>query len=94
VTDDVGYICPPEPSKILLLDAVLAVGFGFVTVKRNRTIVWRGDDEQVTLDGFETAAQLSPGKWTVFFYGPLSDQTYERKGKDEWVLTKRGQGFA
>lgn len=92
------FVCPPPPSKGLdPATTVLGVGFGSVTVRRNRTIVWTDDSDETTLEGFEIAAQIDKGngKWSVQFEGPLSGSTYVRDNQTgEWLLTKTTQGFA
>ncbi len=100
-SENYGAICPPPSPQTCPFDAVLAVGFGSVDVKRNGVLVWTGDDECVTLEGFEDAASCDKdpeSKWTVTFDAPMASAVYERR-KDEcggvsWVLVKRGAGFA
>ena len=98
---DAGFICPPAPPDILPLDAVLAVGFGWVVVTRDEEVVWSGDDEGMLLEAFESIAATTPlAVWRVRFIGPLSGSTYERVKCDAsascvgWKLIKKDQGFA
>jgi hypothetical protein len=75
-------------------NAVLAVGFGTVTVSRDDETVWSGDDPSVTMFRFERQAKADPDHdWRVSFYAPLYDAEYQRQD-GEWVLVAKGQGFA
>lgn len=94
MTKDVEFLCPPEPAEQLPLTAHLAVGFGEVTVTKDDETVWSGDDWDVLLGHFERRALKEPGLWRVQFYGPLIGTTYERKGKGDWRLIERNEGFA
>lgn len=33
-------------------------------------------------------------RWTIRFHAPLSDETHERVGRNEWKLIDTGMGFA
>ena len=87
--------CGYRPAT-LSLRARLAVGFGSVIVKCDDAIVWADDDEHVRLARFERMARALPdtADWRVRFHGPLSDVTYQRQGRNNWVLIKTGLGFA
>lgn len=91
-------LCPPPPAQVCPKDAVLAVGFGIVLVRRNGKVVWGGDDEHVRLRRFERRAAReaghAKGKWTVHFIGALADTLYTRQRDGRWHLTKRGLGCA
>lgn len=88
------FICPPPSPDTLDMKAVLAVGFGMVTVTKDGEAVWSGDDEDQTIAPFEERAQQEGGEWAVEFYGPLSESTYTRSGTNDWRLTGKGRGFA
>ena len=98
MTDGGVFICPPLARRTCPTDAVLAVGFGMVTVTRNGRLVWCGDDEETTLQRFEDRAAVESGKgrgrWVVAFDAPLSSATYTRQRNGEWLLTEKGMGFA
>ena len=73
----------------------LAVGFGVVCVTRDGTKIWSGDDEKATLMRFENLARKAPDHdWRILFVSAMSDRTYQRQGKNCWVLVEKGQGFA
>ena len=78
----------------LALEAILAVGFGFVNVTRDGVPIWCGDDEDMTLHQFENQATREPGDWRVRFEGPMSERLYQRHGDGLWVLVFQGHGFA
>lgn len=79
----------------LPMSAVLAVGFGMVTVSRDGESFWMGDDEHVWIRRFERKAAADPEHdWRVRFDAPLSDATYQRHGERHWVLIEKGLGFA
>lgn len=66
-----------------------------VNVTRDGEQVWSGDDEHVLVRRFERKAAQDPDHdWRIEYYGPLSDATYQRQGPKEWVLIKKGMGFA
>ena len=70
------------------------VGFGWVTVTRDGDMYWSGEDETVFMRDVEQWATNNPGDWRVKFDTPLSDQTYQRYGIENWVLVDKGMGFA
>lgn len=87
-------VCPPKGAT-LPMDAVLAVGFGAVTVTKGRQRCWSGDDEEMTLAKIEELAKVEPNNdWRVKFDGAMRQLTYQRHGNDEWVLIHSGVGFA
>jgi hypothetical protein len=80
---------------LLSMDACLAVGFGMVSVKCDKRMIWCGDDETRTVAEFEAMAAADPDHdWRIQFYAPLSDTTYQRQDTEKWVLVQQGQGFA
>ena len=92
----VGCLCCGFKQAVLSMRTRLAVGFGTVTVKCDDGTVWWGDDPRVRLVRFERMARALPesADWRVRFHGPLSDVTYQRQGRNNWVLVKTGEGFA
>lgn len=83
----------PQPTE-LPVSAILAVGFGYVTVSKDGERLWSGDDERVTLRRFERQAAKDPDHdWRVLFYGPLSEPEYQRQD-GKWLLVRKGEGFA
>lgn len=97
--------CGPEVQK-LSMKRELAVGFGCVTVTRDGKTIWAGDwlkqfhpihkdlKRCYTIMRFENAARKSPGDWRVKFGAPLNSSTFQRQGKNLWVLVAQGGGFA
>lgn len=86
--------CPPKP-RTLPMNAVLAVGFGMVVVRKGDEVVWSGDDEHRWIRRYERMAAQDPDHdWRVEFIAPLGEQTYQRHGEREWVLVETGMGFA
>lgn len=91
-------ICGPQPTT-LPLEAELAVGFGACTVSKDGDGVYQedhhSDNDPPTLQKFEDMAKKDPDHdWRVFFYGALSETEYQRHGDGEWVLIRKGEGFA
>ena len=80
------------------MNSKLTVGFGCVTVKRGRDILFSDDpdwDKAPTLMEYEKMAQEDPDKdWRVVFFAPLSETEFQRQGENNWVLVKKGPGFA
>jgi hypothetical protein len=94
--------CGPQPVT-LPLESMLAVGFGDCTVTRDQDHVYseaefeheHPDVEPPSLDVFEQQAASDPDHdWRVLYYGPLSESEYQRQGPGEWVLIRKGMGFA
>ncbi|RTL65890.1 MAG: hypothetical protein EKK42_20305 [Pseudonocardiaceae bacterium] len=82
----------PAPT-ILAPDAVLAVGFGFVTVKRDGEVLWSGDDETKRLSEFDVS-EFPDSDWRVEFLAPLTESEYQWHPGTGWVLFRTGLGFA
>jgi len=85
--------------EVLPLRYELAVGFGAVTLTRNRKTIWSGDEafaeRPKTVRWAETQAAKDPtADWRLFFDAPLSSRLYRRQGRNRWVLVKQGNGFA
>lgn len=79
----------------LPLKAVLAVGFGCVTLQRCGKVVWCGDDLKVTAQKAEDRAKKDPKHdWRISFEAPLYASEYQRQGAGKWVLISTGMGFA
>lgn len=53
-------------------------------MKKNKSLMW-----------VELQARKSPNSdWRLKQDNPLYDKTYQRQGKNNWVLVKKGNGFA
>jgi hypothetical protein len=86
--------CGPKPTT-LRMSRELCVGFGQVWVTRDDETIWAGDDPHVWVRRFERRAADDPDHdWRIHFDAPLWDATYQRHGEREWVLVKKGLGFA
>lgn len=90
-----GCLCCGSRAPHIGSDAVLAVGFGGVTVTKDGEPVWDGDDPEQTLEQFEQMAKVDPDHdWRVKYFAPLYESTYQRHDENKWVLIEKGQGFA
>lgn len=75
-------------------------GFGGWTITKNGKLIFMGEQdkefhEYPTLMKFENMARKDPNHdWRAECFLPLRDATYQRQGKNEWVLIKSGPGFA
>lgn len=92
--------CPDKP-VVAPMDSLLAVGFGSCTVTKNGDVVYdeqRWDVEKEdypTLGRYELLAQSEPdADWRMEKYAPLYEVEYQRQGKENWVLIRKGLGFA
>lgn len=98
----VCQICNCGSHDVLSMDALLAVGFGGVTVTRDGREVWSEQQaEHETPDEYwegkdaEAAAAKDPEHdWRVCFFAPLYEATYQRQGENHWPLVVKGDGFA
>ena len=85
----------------LPMTAILAVGFGDVTVFSGDKIIYSEMDRDRrklslwTASKAEQAAKKAPTKdWRIKFDAPLYEAEYQRQGVRHWVLIRKGQGFA
>ena len=88
--------CRSQSTNIKIgVDAMLAVGLGGVTIRKDDEILWSGDEPTKTLREYEELAQQDPDHdWRVEFYAPLSSSTYQRQGFETWICIETDQGFA
>ncbi len=90
-----GCLCCGVKSRVIDGESVLAVGFGGVTVTKDNHVLWSGDDCEETLEKYELIAQKDPDHdYRGQYCGPLSGSTYQRHGKNQWVLIAEDRGFA
>lgn len=74
--------------------------FGGWTITKNDELVYMGPqdlefNEYPTLMKFENMARKDPDNdWRAECFLPLRGATYQRQGKNEWVLIDSNQGFA
>lgn len=75
-------------------------GFGGWTILRDNKCFYMGPTdkefyEYPTLMKFENEARKDPDHdWRAECFLPLRDATYQRQGKNTWILIKSGRGFA
>jgi len=94
---------PPHGSKPVLLNlhAELSVGFGECEVTRDGVIIWSHTDACFhacpiwKVKEAEKVAAKDPGKdWRIHFEETRWSGTYQRQGKNKWVLIRKGGGFS
>ena len=91
--------CGPTPTTCPL-DAKLTVGFGSCTVTCDDDAVYDAQpnvswERAPRLRKYEKLARRDPDHdWRVEFYKPLSEEEYQRQGAGQWVLVRKGEGFA
>lgn len=89
--------CGPQPVMISL-DAYIAVGFGYAGVTKDGAEVYSEsdvDEDPWTVADAERAAAKDPDHdWRIIFHGPLSEAEYQRHEANNWVLVRKGMGFA
>lgn len=82
----------------LAMERVIAVGFGSAGATRDGDSVYsESDDEDAfcrVADIEEMAAKDPDHDWRIYFYAPLYEAEYQRHGAGQWVLIKKGEGFA
>jgi len=96
-----GCLHAPPVQQKLSMQTRLGVGFGFAGVERDDEIVWSEpyaydfERELPTMQTFENMARKDPDHdWRAIEDGPLRNQTWQRHGRNLWVLVISGQGFA
>jgi hypothetical protein len=85
--------------ETLHLDSYVAVGFGDAHVERDGRIIYRerpNTKRFARVRRFELMAQRRKRRedWRIVLDGPLHGETYQRQGKNHWVLVERNLGFA
>jgi len=90
--------CPPiQPT--LKLNRRIAVGCGYAAVTCDGQVIWSESNEEFhqcwTVRMAEMRARKKPGAdWRIALHGPLHGETYQRQGRNRWVLVGRNGGFA
>lgn len=103
-------LCCGTPTKTFPLEATIAVGFGFACVTKDGKEVYsepvvyineNGDDIEAPEEAYwtgadaEKAALADPDHdWRILKYAPLYEAEYQRHAEGQWVLIRRGEGFA
>lgn len=77
----------------------IAVGLGSAGYSKNGETLWEDDphseEDPRTVATVEALAAADPdADWRIFFVAPLYEAEYQRQGNNEWVLVRKGQGFA
>ncbi len=90
--------CPFIPSQASMCK-LIAVGFGQAVVTCDGKIVLDGEDSRrkkfLTFKVAERMAAKKPkSDWRVILHGPLHGETYQRQGKESWMLIEKNEGFA
>lgn len=92
-------LCCGTPTDIFQLDRIIAVGFGGASVTKDGKCVY--DEQMVSDENYwtgadaEYAAATDPEHdWRISIFAPLYDADYQRHGPEQWVLIRRGEGFA
>ena len=91
--------CPPiQPT--LHMRTRIAVGFGYAAVTCDGKGVWHEPPNAEwkklwTVLKAENRARKNPdADWRIVMDGPLHGETYQRQGRNRWVLIEKNQGFA
>jgi len=102
-------LCCGTPTDLFPPDGVIAVGFGSASVTKDGLSVYEEQQIQFDDDGnpideevecwtgadAEKAAAADPDHdWRITKIAPLYDAEYQRHGEGQWVLIRRGEGFA
>ena len=95
-----GCLCCPGTVTKLSMKTRMYSGFGGWMISRNKKLVYMGDsnldfNEYPTILKFENMARKDPNaNWLATIELPLRGGTYQRHGKNLWVLIESNQGFA
>lgn len=95
-----GCLCCPGTVEKLPMNTRIYNGFGGWTITKDRQLIYMGDsnldwEKYPTLMKFENMARKEPdSEWTAELMIPLRNASYQRHGKNTWVLVDQGQGFA
>jgi hypothetical protein len=91
-----------EGSKPLAMENLIAVGFGDAWLSRDGEVIWREgpayieeESDIMTVGQAEELAAKDPDHdWRIHYYGPLSEEYFQRQGEGMWVRYAKGRGFA
>lgn len=95
-------ICGTTPIKLPMNYKIL-YAFGGAYITRNGKTYYFPDNwdgtklglkKHKTLMTFELKARKNKADWRLVNDVPLHDEVYQRQGKNNWVLVKKGIGFA
>lgn len=93
-----GCLCCPGPTDTLKMNTRMSNGFGGWTILKDGKLVYsemKDYDEAPTLQKFENMARREPeSEWVAELYLPLRGATYQRHGRNMWVLVETNMGFA
>lgn len=84
----------------LKMNSRLLAGFGAAFIMKNTETVYNESpnikwEDAPTLMKFENMARKDPDNdWRFHLVLPLREATYQRQGKNHWVLIEKGLGFA
>ena len=93
-------LCCGTPTELFPADGWIAVGFGSANVTCDGKEVYSesqdmDEDNIWTGADAESAALADPDHdWRISKYAPLYEAEYQRHGPGQWVLIRRGEGFA
>ncbi len=91
--------CGYTYTKLSMRGKIIA-GFGGAIITKNSLTIYNEPPEiewetAPTLMKFENMARKDPDcDWRFSLDLPLRSATYQRHGKNEWVLIEKGMGFA
>lgn len=98
-----GCLCCGTVPVKLPMNYRIIQAFGGSHIERNGKIYYYPDScdmskesfkKQKTLITFENLARKDKADWKLINYMPLHDEVYQRQGKNNWILVKKGLGFA
>ena len=103
-------LCCGTPTLTFAPEATIAVGFGCANVTKDGKEVYsepmiyideKGDDIEAPESAYwtgadaEKAAAADPDHdWRILKAAPLYEAEYQRHGEGQWVMIRRGEGFA
>lgn len=103
-------LCCGTPTLTFPPEATIAVGFGSACVTKDGKEVYseptiyindKGDDIEAPEGAYwtgadaEKAAAADPDHdWRILKYAPLYEAEYQRHAEGQWVMIRRGEGFA
>lgn len=86
----------------LHMEREIGVGFGSAGYSRDGKTLWEesmrdpdSEEPYPTVAQVEEMAKAAPDSdWRIFFFAPLYESEYQRQGDGQWVLVRKGEGFA
>lgn len=94
---DFEHMEPLIPRTLLHMDKIIAVGFGAANLTKDGWQVYYEDKTRPLMSvaqAEELASKDPHHDWQIALVAPLWEAYFQRQGEGQWVMYKKGAGFA